>query len=182
MKKTYQDLRRRTLSSILFLAMVGALLLLIKALNWLPTVLQKESLRSYRTVESIQAELRLPHVYVPTYFPQTISWPPEHLFAQAKPFPGVLMTFTRNQPPNEVLTITQSLSGSFSRMIPCPLERVSSEVRFDFHGREAFLEVGFCSDQEPCSRINWQERETYITLFMRAAPFELIRIAESMLP
>ena len=182
MKERHQDLRSKALSALLFFAIVGVLLLLIKVSNWLPFALQKESLRSYGSIEAVQAELRIPHIYVPAYFPQTVSWPPEHLFAQAKPFPGVLMTFTRAQAPRELLVITQSQSESFSRLVPCPLARTTAEVQYDFHGRKAFLEVGYCSAEEPCSRISWQENGSYISVFMRAAPFDLISIAESMLP
>jgi hypothetical protein len=182
MSEYRRGLRRKALTLVLFLAIVGILVLLIRVSNWLPLAMQKESLRSYRSIEAVQAELRLPHIYVPTYFPQTISWPPAYLFAQAKPFPGVLMSFTRAEAPRDVLVIAQSRAESFSRLIPCPLEHISAEVWYDFHGRKAFLEVGLCKDEEPCSRIRWHENGSYISVFMRDAPFELIRIAESMLP
>jgi hypothetical protein len=174
-------LKKNMFSFFLFLMIVLIVFVLIKVMNWLPLTLQGETLRRYGTIEEIQAGLKIPRVYVPTYFPQTISWPPEYLFAQSKPYPWIIMKFNRSGSSEEALIITQSRSGSSADQIPGRLTTVSERVPYDLRGRASLLEVGTCMNSEPCSRISWHEGEYRLTVFMMSAPFELIGIAESML-
>jgi hypothetical protein len=172
--------RKKAFSFLLFFVITLVVVVLIKIVNWLPLVLQKDSLREYRSVEEVKAGLHI-DIYVPAYFPQTISWPPSHLFAQSKPFPGILMTFNRMNSTQNELIITQAASESFSSLIPGAIDRINEKVEYEFRGRKAFLEVGRCENSEPCSRLAWREGDYYVTVFMRAAPFELIKIADSMI-
>jgi hypothetical protein len=43
------------------------------------------------------------------------------------------------------------------------------------------LVVGECGKNEPCSRITWKEGSYTVTALLKAAPFELTKITESML-
>ena len=45
----------------------------------------------------------------------------------------------------------------------------------------SLLDVGTCKNDEPCSRISWTENDFTFTLTMKSPPFDLIKIAESML-
>lgn len=180
MRGDREQVRKSAFSFLLFLAITLIVVVLIKIFNWLPLTFQNETLRRYSSIEQIKASLHINDIYVPTYFPQTISWPPEHLFAQSKPFPAIMMTFNRTNTKRAGLIITQSVSDSFSLLMPSTLDTITQRVEYEFHGRRALLEVGTC-DNEPCSRITWPEEEYHLTVFMRSSPFELIKIAESML-
>ena len=59
-------------------------------------------------------------------------------------------------------------------------ERVAESVRYQLRGRDALLEVGVCEENIMCSRISWNEKGYRISVAMKSAPVDLIRIAESM--
>jgi hypothetical protein len=180
--KTGRDaLKKNVFSLFLFLMISVIVLVLVKVVNWLPLTLQNETLRRYGSVEEIKAGLNIPRIYIPTYFPQTISWPPEHLFAQSKPFPWIMMKFNHRNSSREALIITQSRSDPFPDRMPGQLTKITEKAPYELRGRPTLLEVGTCSDGEPCSRISWREGEYRLTVFMTSAPFELIKITESML-
>ena len=112
------SLKRNMFSFVLFLMTSAVVLLSIKLMNWLPLTLQNETLRRYASIEAAQAALPGLQIHVPAYFPQTISWPPEHVFAQTRPFPWVLMRFNYRNSSQEALLITQSRSDPFPDQMP----------------------------------------------------------------
>jgi hypothetical protein len=175
-----ESLKKNLFSFFLFFMISAIVLIVIKVINWLPLTLQNETLRRYGSIEEIKAGLNIAHVYVPTYFPQTISWPPEYLFAQSKPYPWIMMKFGERDGSREALIITQSRTDATDQ-VPGGLVKISERAPYELRGRHSLLEVGTCDNGEPCSRISWHEGEYRLTVFMMAPPFELIKIAESML-
>lgn len=175
------SMKKQLFSFFLFLTICAVVLVLIKFLNWLPLVLQTDTLRRYASIEEVKAALPDLHVFVPTYFPQTIAWPPEHLFARAKPFPWILMKFKHRDSLKEALIITQSRAGHRAEQAPGVFEEVSEKAPYPLRGRRSVLEVGLCGNGEQCCRITWNEGEYRLAVFMTSSPLELIRIAESML-
>jgi hypothetical protein len=91
------------------------------------------------------------------------------------------MKFHNRENAREVLIITQSKLDAFSGQMPGVFKEVREKAPFDLRGRKSLLEVGTCENGEQCSRISWNEGEYRLAVFMRSAPFELIKIAESML-
>jgi hypothetical protein len=58
---------------------------------------------------------------------------------------------------------------------------VIESVSYPVKGRNALLRVGVCQRNEPCSGITWKEGQYTIHVLAKSTPFELIKIAESML-
>jgi hypothetical protein len=160
---------------------VAAVLIVLKTLNWLPTVLQKDMLRRFDSIEEVRAKLNIRDVYVPSYFPESIIWPPSEILAQAKPYPAVLIIFHAPKTRDAALVISQAASDGFAENSLIPFVQVTRTVPYDLKNRKALLEVGMCGNAETCSRLSWTENSYRIKLAMKAPPFELIRIAESML-
>lgn len=160
---------------------VAAVLVVLRTLNWLPTVLQKDTMRRFGSVEEVRAKLNIRDLLVPTYFPQTIMWPPSEILAQAKPYPAALMVFKAAKERDVALVISQAESDTFSADALIPFVQITRTVPYDLKGRKAILKVGTCKNDEPCSRLSWAENSYKIMLTMKSPPFELIRIAESML-
>jgi hypothetical protein len=160
---------------------VAAVIIVLKTLNWLPMVLQQDTLRRYGSVEEVRAKLNIKDLYVPSYFPQSITWPPSEILAQAKPYPAVLMVFNQAGKRDVALVVSQSAAGTLSGNAFIKFVQITETVPYHFKAREALLEVGTCKNNEPCSRLSWTESNYRITLTMKSPPFELIRIAESML-
>ncbi|HEX9136556.1 MAG TPA: hypothetical protein VF905_06385, partial [Nitrospirota bacterium] len=103
------------------------------------------------------------------------------ILAQAKPYPAVLMIFNDAKTRGVALVISQAASDAFSTNTLLPFVQITRKVPYDLKTRKALLEVGMCKNDEPCSRLSWTENNYRIVLTMKSLPFELIRIAESML-
>lgn len=164
-----------------FALMIGLLVLALKVINWIPLAFQQDAVRRYKTVEEVRAALNLKEIYVPSYFPQQISWPPSAILAQSKPFAAMLMEFTRADKRNTALIISQSEGTSLIVENPIEIREVTEKVQYLIKGRDAVLTVGFCSKEEPCCGITWTEGKYTMTVLMKSTPFELTKIVESML-
>ncbi len=135
----------------------------------------------YNSVEEVTAKLNLRDLRVPSYFPQSISWPPTEILAQAKPYHAVIMIFNAAGTRDVALVISQAGSDAFTPPSLIPIAQTTRTVAYAIKGRAALLEVGVCRDKTPCSRISWTEGGSRIVLAMKAPPFELVNIAESMM-
>ena len=174
-------MRARVTGTVYFLLAIASVLFVLATLNWLPTALQKDTLRRYGSIEEVRAKLNMRNLPVPSYFPQSVAWPPAQVLAQAKPYPAVLMVFNRAGAREPALVVSQAASDSFSGGAFITLAEVRQRVPYQLKERAAVLEVGVCDNGEPCSRLAWTEGDFKTTLVMKSPPFELIKIAESML-
>ena len=174
-------MREKILRFFSFSAGVAILVLGLKFFNWLPLMVQVDSMRGYKDLEEVRGALQIRTIFVPSYFPQHLNWPPSRILAQRKPFPAVIMEFEKMTSKDTMLLISQSTSEDFLPEEKIRLLKVEENVTYSLKGREALLRVGVCQWNEPCSVISWKEGEYKIHVFAISTPFELIRIAESML-
>lgn len=173
----------RTLIGLLsFLLAVAGVMVLLVIMNWIPRVAQKDTLRQYDSIEQVRSSLNIRKIYIPSYFPQHITWPPAKIMAQASPFPALVMSFTGAGKEETVLVLSQSAGETLRTAEQLELSDIREERPFVMRGYDAMLTVGECRDKQPCSRISWSEDGFLLTVQMRSAPFELTRIAESMHP
>jgi len=173
--------RAKAYGFLYLLLTIAAVLIVLKTLYWLPNMLQKDMMRKFDSVDEVQSKLNIKDLHVPSYFPQSIMWPPSEILAQAKPYPAVLMIFNDAKTRGVALVISQAASDTFSTNTLLPFVQITRKVPYDLKTRKALLEVGMCKNDEPCSRLSWTENNYRIVLTMKSLPFELIRIAESML-
>jgi hypothetical protein len=164
-----------------FALTVVILIIVLKALNWVPLTIQKDTFRRYGSIDEVRTALNIRDIYVPSYFPQHIVWPPSEILAQGRPFPAVVMEFKNAGSGEIVLVLTQSRGEPFPSGSAIDLTSVKETVPFMMKGRSAVLVVGECMKNEPCSKLTWTEDAYTITALMKAPPFELTRIADSML-
>ena len=172
----------KTFTRILsFAFMIGLLILALKVMNWIPLALHQDAVRRYKTIEEVRSALDMKNIFVPSYFPQQISWPPSAILAQSKPYSAVVMEFTRADKRNTALVISQSEGKALPVENPIELLVVTEKVPYTIKGRNAVLTVGSCGNNEPCSGITWVEGRYTLTVLMKSTPFELMKIVESML-
>jgi hypothetical protein len=171
----------RTAAFLSFTLAIGVLVAFLAVVNWVPVAFQKDSFRRYRSIDEVRAALNIRDIYVPSYFPEHIVWPPSEILAQGRPFPAVVMEFKDAKSGKIVLVLSQSQGGTFPAGRAIDLASVKETVPFIMKGRKAVLVVGECAKNEPCSRITWNEGPYTVTALMKAAPFELTRITDSML-
>jgi hypothetical protein len=171
----------RIIGFLSFAVAIGVIVVVLKVANWVPLLVQKDSLRRYGSIDEVKTSLNIREIYVPSYFPQNISWPPSEVLAQGKPFPAIVMEFNKRDSTEIVLILTQSQGGPFPAGHTIEMTSVKETVPFMMRGRSAELIVGECVKNETCSRITWKEGAYTVTALMKAAPFELIKIADSMI-
>ncbi len=164
-----------------FSFMIGLLILGLKLINWVPFAMQQDAVRRYNTIEEVRSALNRKDLYVPSYFPQQISWPPSAILAQGKPFFAMVMEFTRADKRNIALVISQSEGKALNVENPIEIRVVTEKVQYAIKGRDSVLTVGLCVNDEPCSGITWTEGKYTMTVLMKSTPFELTKIVESML-
>ena len=173
---------KKRLSGFLYFAVTVAILVaLLKVTGWLPTALQEGLMRRYDSVEEVKAKLHVKDVYVPSYFPQSYRWPPSRILAQSRPFVAIVMEFRNVRTGETALVISQSAHKDFVPDKRISLIKVRERVDYPLRGRSSLLEVGTCKNDSPCSRISWREGIYRIAIEMESAPFELLKIADSMI-
>jgi hypothetical protein len=164
-----------------FVLAIGAIVVALKVANWVPLAFQKDALRRYGSIEEARTALNIRDISVPSYFPQNIGWPPSQVLAQGKPFPAIVMEFNKRDSKEIVLILAQSQGGSFPADRAIELTSIKETVPFMMKGRSAVLTVGECAKNETCSRLSWKEGVYTVTALMKASPFELTKIADSMI-
>lgn len=169
---------------LLMLVIAGLAVAFLAAANWLPALMQKGFARQYDSIEEAKRSLGLDAVLVPGYFPEGITWPPSFILAQKKPYKAVVMEFREAEAMDAALIVIQSSwHGSDVQLQRIRLSGVKEETQYRLKGRNVFLQVGTCDNGMPCSRMTWQDKDSglHCTVLLMSSPFELIRIAESMI-
>lgn len=166
---------------LIFAVLAAALAGGLKLFNWIPLAAQKELMREYGDLDEMKAALNFSHVYVPSYFPQNLAWPPSRILAQRKPYPALVLEFTQAETGRAALVISQAASDDFLPGGAIEIAKVRERTTFSMKGREFLLEVGLGRKGEPCSRVSWREGQVRLTVAGKAPPQEVIRVAESLL-
>lgn len=165
-----------------FLVTIAALIVVLMLLNWVPTVFQKGLMEEYSNLELAGLQLNIKPIYTPSYFPNSLTWPPSRILAQTKPFTAIAMEFNDVESGDVALTITQSASDRLAHKSSLRILQLKKTRSYRLKGREATLDIGFCADEEPCSRISWKEGGWLLEVVGKIPSGELIKISESALP
>jgi len=173
-------MRERILGFVMFVIAVAALIGTLKLLNWTPDILQQGLPGTYGSIDEVKSKLHIRDIYIPSYYPQGLEWPPARITAQSKPYIMILMEFKRKEDNNVSLAISQTALPNPAPNAIIEIIRTNERVNFPFKGRNALLEVGLCKDNEQCCRISWNELSYRIVVAMVAPPAEIVKIAESM--
>ncbi len=165
---------------IMFIVAVGILIVFLKALNWVPGILQEGLSNTYGSIEEVESKLHFREILIPSYYPQGLQWPPALITAQTKPYAMVQMECTRQQDNKVSLIISQTALPYPDPKVSIEMIKKNEPVQYTFKGRNAALVAGLCGNNEPCSRISWNEPRYHIDVIMLSLPSEIVKIAESM--
>ena len=137
--------------------------------------------RKFATVEDARRSIGASELLVPSYFPEGISWPPSLIVAQQRPFRAAVMEFANPESKQTMLVIEQSdFEATDNGLVRIALENIVERTTYSLKGTSAVLQVGSCGGHAPCSRIMWRQDGTNHTVLLLSSPFELIKIADSM--
>ncbi|MDA8169055.1 MAG: hypothetical protein M0Z59_05060 [Nitrospiraceae bacterium] len=165
----------------LSVAAIAALVVFLKTLNWLPSAIEDGYMRSYADVSGLRLKSGIKDPHVPSYFPEGLRWPPSAILAQRRPYPAIIMEFNGTKRNDVCLEIFQyARGGRMPAEGRIKFSEIKEKARYALKGRPALLEAGVCGG-EPCSRITWDEGTYRMRAVMKSPPFELIRVAGSML-
>lgn len=174
----------KIIHGLLYMAVMAAgVVAFLAALNWLPSIMQRDLARRYATVEDAGRAAGYNGVLVPKYFPEGLCWPPAFIFAQKRPFKAVVLEFNESKTGRTALIVIQSSIGGdeAEKLQRVKLTDIKEQAGYRLKGRDALLQAGLCEGSTPCSRITWQEDGLYTSVLYTSYPVELIRIANSML-
>ncbi len=173
----------KTLRGLLWmLALVVLAVMFLAAVNWLPSLREEGFARQYGTIDEAKRALKLNNIMVPAYFPEGIRWPPSFILAQKKPYQAVVMEFNEVKSKGTALIVVQSsLRGSDAQLQRIRLSHVKEETQYRLKDRYVLLQVGTCDNGVQCSKMTWQDKDLFYTVILMSSPFELIKIAESMI-
>jgi len=165
-----------------FLVMAAVVIAFLTAVNRMPSVIRDDYARKYNTIEEVKLSLKPDRVLIPSYFPEGIFWPPSLIFAQKRPYKAVVMEFNGAGGKDTVLIVTEStLKGSDAKLQRISLTDVKEKTEYNLKGKPAILQVGICNNGASCSSMTWQDNNLHFTVLLMSSPFELIKIAESMI-
>lgn len=154
----------------------------LRLANWIPSAVQDGFIEQFDSIDEVSSKLKIKDIYIPSYFPQTFKWPPAAIWAQTRPYTAIVMEFKDISTGDVGLTISQVHAGArFMSSDRIGMTRIRETAGYPLRGRKASLEVGVGNNDEPCSRISWNEGKYRVTVAMKSGPFELLKIAESML-
>jgi hypothetical protein len=178
MKKDNVKQLRRGFS---FIVTVAVVLLMLKLLNWLPSVLENEGLKKYSSVDDARAALKISRVYIPAYFPEYIQWPPAEIFAQRRPFPMIMMHFTHRDSRSFALSLFQvDARATFELPYKSDILYVRKESQVKIKNKTGTLVIAVCTGRERCNRLSWEEGLYRMTLIADDTPEQLMKMAESI--
>jgi hypothetical protein len=167
---------------VLFGIMIAVTVTMLDLLNWVPTALQKDGIRQYKTIEDAKSALKLGKLFLPSYFPQYLIWPPSEVYGRRKPNKMVLMHFVNYNRRDVILSIMQAESADphpmKSRIEPVTIKKKETVL---VKGRKGELSIALCPGGEPCNCVSWQAEGFTLTIIAKDSVQELLKIAESMI-
>lgn len=176
------DMVRIVRGVLVTLLMAVLVVALLAVANGIPSRAQGGFAKRFSSVEEAQRAIGLDRIAVPAYFPAGISWPPSFIIGQQKPYRAVAMEFREAQTGRVILTIVQSsLRQDDPQFQRIRMTAVREETAYSLKGKTAVLQVGTCGGGIACGKMTWQDKGAYTTVLSISSPFDLIRIAESMI-
>jgi len=106
-------MNKKFLNFFYFVLTVAILIAALKIFNYLPMMIQKDTMRRYHSIEDVKSNLNIREILIPYYFPQSLVWPPSEIFAQKKPFTAVVMEFNNSSKAEVALVISHAYSKNF---------------------------------------------------------------------
>lgn len=167
---------------IIFVIMAAIVLGALRLLSWIPEAVQEGALRRFESAEEAKRHLKIDRIYLPAFYPQSVSWPPLFIGGQTSPYPALITEFSGKDRDGVYLVITQTARPHLPLRERITMVSQRERVRYPFKGRSALLEVGTCAGGDACSRFSWEEGPYALSLTMRSSPMELVTMAESMIP
>lgn len=164
-----------------FFVSIIAIIFIVKILNYIPLLIQKDSMRRYNSIEEVKKRLDIRDIYIPSFFPEEILWPPSVILGQGKPYLAIIMEFKNSKSGETALVICQSASEKFKYDGGIRINNIMDRINYPFKGRNISILTGSCENGNVCTIASWKEEKYIITVTSRFEPPQLLKIVESMI-
>lgn len=183
METGYNSIAKTAKGLLLIIVMAAVVVALLALVNRLPSLIHDDFLQKFDNLDSAKRSLGFDdEVLIPRYFPEAISWPPSLILAQKKPYKAVVIEFLEVKTMKPALIIVQSSShDGITQLQRIVMTGLEEENELSLNGKSALLQVGVCDKGNICSRMTWQDHGLHYTVLIMSSPFELVKIAESMI-
>lgn len=168
-----------------FILLLTLLIVVLELISWVPSIIEKESLRKYKTIEAVRRKLHIEKIYMPAYLPEDLNlkWPPSEIYAQKKPFTMIIMHFQHRDSEDIGLIVHQvDARANYRPESRIKLIQIKKKSEVLIKNKEAVLIIAVCENDIPCNQISWREGDYLLTLISKDSQRDLIRIARSMIP
>ena len=170
---------------VLFMITILVVTAILTVLNWLPSLVQERTMKRFNSIDIAQKELRIHHLFLPTYIPEDLHlvWPPDEIYAQEVPFSAFIMHLRYRDNRAIGLVIQQTDANAPYEIEPLIKIKAKTEGSQIFiKDRKAVLVPAICDENTPCNEVSWNEDGTIITLICKCSAQEIVKIAASALP
>ena len=161
---------------------VGLAALILYLLGIVPAYLPGSAgeVREYDSIEEAGSELGF-DVIVPVYFPSYLSWPPDEILGQSKPFPRVEMTFLASDRHTEILLIYQMVSDGRDFPEPLPwIKTLGQKIPVAINNSQGELMVGKRANGDTVNGVRWRVNGRHFLVVTTQPVQELLALARSM--
>ena len=172
-------------SAVSFAMLTAVLVGALAVANWMPSVIDREVLRKYTSVESVQRDLHMDKIYMPSYLPEylRLNSIPVEIYAQKKPFSMVLLHFQSWDSKDIGLIVHQiSAKADYHPESEIKLGSVIRRSKVSIKGRDGLLITAECEKRGTCNQVSWTEGNYLLKVISKGSARDVIRIAASMIP
>lgn len=163
---------------------MGATAGILRGLDSLPGYLLGEprGVKRYRTLEEVERKLG-ERLLLPSYFPDTLRWPPAAIRLVSGPPPSVTLAFVGREGDEERLILSQAFgrAGPLSPQL-LPPGLVLQTTTVSVGGTEGELTRIRGEDGVIWHEVGWQREGRQVALRFRGPVEELLKMARSMRP
>ena len=158
---------------------------ILAVLNWIPSLVQKQTMKRFSSIDIAKKELRIHRLFLPTYIPEGLHlvWPPAEIYAQEVPFNAFIMHLRYQDSRDIGLVIHQADAHAPYQIEPLiKIKTTTAGSQISIKDRKAVLVPAVCDGNVPCYEVSWDEDGTIITLICKCSAQDIVKIAASTLP
>jgi hypothetical protein len=181
-KATYllREMSKIVLSIAILMFMVSISLYLLKKV---PTYIQERKQKSYSSVEEAEYSLKL-RIFLPSYFPDYLMWPPKEIKVVRKPFLIITLVFISQGDGSPSLVIHEIISNreeSKAAGLDFMEPKVySGEMQVLVGGAKGTLKLGVLEQGTRWTQLSWEQGDRKMVLRSNRSLEDLLKIARSI--
>ncbi len=181
-KATYflREMSKIVLSITILMCVVLISLYILKKV---PAYIKESEHKFYSSVEEAEFSLGL-KIFLPSYFPDYLIWPPEEIRVVRKPSLIITLVFISQGDGRPSLVIYEIISNTDeSKGLGVDLmepNRDSEEIQVSVGGAKGTLELGVVEKGSRWTQLSWRQGDRKIVLRSNGSVEDLLKIARSI--